>query len=153
MTTLRVLALLLLAVAVPMSAWAQAAGPVNPSTVTWNGVTTNADNTPIADLSGYQLRVAGPVNVAPAYSPTVYAIKKVVTAASPNPTVSAPVTFGTAASGNLAADLGLTADGQYWLYVSAIDLTMNESGVQAAPLPFVRNRVAPAVPTGGRIDP
>jgi hypothetical protein len=130
-----------------------AAGPVNPSTVTWTAPTTNADNTPLADLGEYRIRVAGPAAVAPSYNPTVYPVKGTKVSPVPAPAANTSVVFGTAGSNNLAGDLGLTVDGQYWLFVTAVDVVDNESGVQPTPFPFARNRQAPSVPQGVRIDP
>jgi len=67
----------------------------------------------------------------------------------PNPTANSTVSFGVAGSNRLAQDLGLTADGQYWAVITAVDTTMNES-VATSPVPFVRNLVAPAAPTNLR---
>lgn len=131
---------------------AEAAGEVNPSTLLWNAPTTNADGTPLNDLGEYRVRVAGPAApsaTAPSFNPTVYPVKHTVVAPAPTPLVNSTVTIGTAGSRRLSEDqLMLTVDGQYWLYVTAVDLIGNESAVQASPVPFVRNRLAPAVPSG-----
>src|SRR6266404_7725099 len=108
------------------SASAQAFGPLNPSLASWIAPIVNADGTPLKDLSGYQIRIVGPLPAAaitcPAYSATVYTVKKSVPSLTTTPLANTPVTFGTAGSGNVAGDLGLTADGQYCGVATAVDL-------------------------------
>ena len=137
---------------------AQTAGPVNPSTLTWTAPTTNADATPLLDLGDYRIRCVGPLPVVanptfPAYTPSVYPVKATKPSTVQAPLANTSVAFGTAGSNNLAGDLGLTTDGQYGCLVTAVDLVGNESGVQATPAPFSRNRVAPAVVPGVQVNP
>lgn len=146
-----------------------AAGPVNPSTLTWTAPTTNDCSTFVAcptcvppvltcdasltDLSGYSIRVAGPLptTVCPVYVPIAYPAKKSVPSATTTPVPNTIVKFGTDTSLRLGEDLGLTADGQYCVVVTAVDLALNEGGA-SAPSPFVRNRLAPAVVPGVQIN-
>lgn len=131
---------------------ASAQGPINPSTLTWTAPTTNADGTPLTDMGEYRVRCASGAT-APTYNPTVYTVRVSVASSVAAPAANTTVTVGTAGQGSLATTLGLTTDGQYHCYVTAVDLAGNESGVQAAAIPFVRNRLAPAVPSGVTANP
>lgn len=129
---------------------AQVVGIVNPSQVTWTAPTTSADTTPLIDLQGYNLRVAGPMivgAVCPAFTPTAYPVKGTKPSAVKNPTINRLESFGTVGSKNVAGDLGLVADGQYCMAVSAVDDALNE-GAASGTVPFSRNVVAPNAPSG-----
>lgn len=142
----------LVACLLPVAAFAQSP-IVNPSTATWVAPTTNTDATPLTDLSGYNVRATGPVSGAcPSYTASAYSVRKTIASSSSTPPPNTTVTLGTSGSGNLAGDLGITADGQYCITVTAVDLALNESGA-AAPIPFVRNRVAPGAPSGLQLNP
>lgn len=146
------LALGLLLIAAP--AWAQ--GPVNPSQITWMAPTTNADTppTPLTDLAGYNIRVAGPLGSptapCPAFTPAAYPVRANKVSAVTSPSANRVEAFGTAGSRNLAGDLGLTADGAYCASITAVDLAANEGGA-TGPAPFSRNVVAPGAPSGSQI--
>lgn len=129
---------------------AQAFGLVNPSRLSFTAPTTNADGTPLQDLSGYNVRVVGPLPTAattcPAFLPTVYLSKKTIPSTTTSPVANTTVFFGTAGSTTLPADLGITVDGQYCAVVSAVDLTLIEGAASSA-VPFVLNKQAPAAPS------
>jgi len=173
MSTIRRWLLLILTAGVllaPLPVWAQGAGPINPSTITWTAPTTNDCSTfvpcpacvppvltcpaSLTDLAGYTIRVAGPLpsTVCPTYSVTAYPAKKSVASAVTTPVPNTTVKFGTDGSLNLSGDLGLTADGQYCTAVTAVDLALNESAGSATS-PFVRNRLTPSVVPGVSVNP
>jgi len=139
MTTLRVLALLLLAVAVPMTAWAQ--GPViNQSTcaMSWDAPQTNADGTNLTDLAGYRVYVA----------PTLTALAALTT---PTFTVAAAADPPAGATGTTLCKT--LANGAWVWAVTAFDTSTppNESARSAA-FPFVlRDDVSPAAPSNARM--
>jgi hypothetical protein len=136
------------------AAAAQPAGPVNPSTVTFVAPTTNANGTPLTDLAGYYLRVTAPLasGTCPPFTTATYAFKKSVGTTSAAPPANTTVMFGTPGSGNLAGDLGLTADGQYCILATAVDTGMSEGGASNI-LPFVVNKTPPSAPSVLRVNP
>lgn len=139
---------------VSVASAAQAQAIVNPSQLTWIGPTMNTDGSPLTDLSGYRLRVAGPLAVGapcPAFALATYPIKATHPSLVTTPLPGVVVTYGTPSSRALATDLGLTIDGGYCVVVSAVDLTLNE-GAASGVIPFTRNLVAPGVPSGLQLN-
>lgn len=148
------LARMALSVLVLLAAWpalAVAQGITNASQITWTAPTTNADATPLTDLASYNVRVAGPLASAstpcPPYTPLVYLTKGTKASAVAAPAANRIEAFGTAGSKNLAGDLGLTVDGAYCGAITAVDTVLNEGAASGA-VPFSRNAVAPAAPSG-----
>jgi len=139
MTTLRVLALLLLAVAMPMTAWAQ--GPVvnqSTCTVTVDAPQTNTDGTNLTDLAGYRYYVA----------PDMVALAALTT---PTFTLAAPAADPPAGATATVSCKTLTP-GPWVVAVTAFDTATppNESARSVA-FPFVlRDDVSPRTPSNVR---
>lgn len=126
-----------LVLALATVAWAQSP-PVNPKEADWTAPTTNLDGTPLSDLAGYTLRVRA--------TPTGPVLKSIL---HPSPTTT-PVPNTTVIHGSTASPLVTELnlpDGSYLLTVTAVDTSFNESP-ESGQVPFVSNRVSPAVPTG-----
>lgn len=128
-----VVALVLLALAIPA---AQAAGStVGPTkcTMTWTQQPKNADGSALTDLSGWRIFVY----TTPGQPGTVAAAT--VPSSAPNPSAMLTLTFDCR---------GLTmAEGQKYATVKAVDLGLLESAA-ATEAPFVWNAVPPETPGG-----